>query len=145
MAPDGTLVGANLAGEITQYDLDTLQPVGSFPAARGLITGLRFSADSKILTALSHDRTVSIYDVATHTRIGDPIHVEAQTNQGVSLAPDRMAVAIGGGDGIAIWDFDPDHLAAAACRLAGRNLTPTEWDSHLAELGAHRPTCPEYS
>ena len=37
-----------------------------------------------------------------------------------------MAVAIGGGDGIAIWDFDPDHLAAAACRLAGRNLTPTD-------------------
>jgi WD40 repeat protein len=145
VAPDGTLVGANLAGEITEYDPDTLKPIGSFPPTRGLVAGLRFSNDSKILTAVSHDRTVSIYDVASRTRIGDPIPVDVQTSPGASLAPDRMAVAIGGGDGIAIWDFDPEHLAAAACRLAGRNLTPTEWDTHLAELGSYRPTCPEYS
>jgi hypothetical protein len=66
---------------------------------------------------------------ACHTREPPsltPIRVEAQTNFGASLAPDRMAVAIGGGNGIAIWDFDPDHLADAACGLAGRNLTPTE-------------------
>ena len=48
------------------------------------------------------------------------------------------------GNGIAIWDLNPEHLAAAACRLAGRNLTPTEWDTHLAELGDYRPTCPQY-
>ena len=56
-----------------------------------------------------------------------------------------MAVAFGdGGNGIVIWDLDPEHLATAACRLAGRNLTPTEWDTHLADLGDYRPTCPDY-
>jgi hypothetical protein len=102
-----------------------------------------------------HEGPVARAEVADSPRVaesleygmhpGDPIRVDAQTSNGASLAPDRMAVAIGGGDGIAIWDFDPDHLAAAACRLAGRNLTATEWDTHLAELGAHRPTCPENS
>ena len=141
VGPEGTLVGASIVGEITEYDLDTLQPVGSFPGVRGLVAGFQWSDDSKILTANSHDRTVSVYDLASRTRLGDPIPVQVFTPRGFSLRPDGKAVAIGDGDGIAIWDLEPEHLQAAACRLAGRNLTPTEWDTHLAELGAYRPTC----
>jgi hypothetical protein len=55
-----------------------------------------------------------------------------------------MAVAIGDGDGIAVWDLDPEYLAPAACRFAGRNLTATEWETYLAALGEYRPTCPGY-
>ena len=143
IAPDGTLVGASIVGEITEYDLDTLQPIGSFPGVRGIVVGLQFSDNSTTLSARSLDRTVSIYDVPTHTRLGDPIPVDVSTSRGQSLRPDGMAVAISTGDGITIWDLDPEHLATAACQLAGRNLTPTEWHDHLDELGAYRPTCPE--
>ncbi len=55
-----------------------------------------------------------------------------------------MAVAIGDGNGIAIWDINPEHLEAAACRLAGRNLSRTEWDTHLHDLGDYRLTCPQH-
>jgi hypothetical protein len=55
-----------------------------------------------------------------------------------------MAVAIGDDDGVAIWDLNPEHLMMAACRLAGRNLTSTEWDTYLSDFGDYRPTCPEY-
>jgi class 3 adenylate cyclase len=34
--------------------------------------------------------------------------------------------------------------ADAACRLAGRNLTRTEWETRLADLGEYRATCPEF-
>jgi hypothetical protein len=81
---------------------------------------------------------VSIYDTASRTRLGDPIPWSA----GASLRPDGAAVAVGTGDGVAIWDLNPQHLAAAACRLAGRNLTRAEWDTYLAALGQYRRTCP---
>jgi hypothetical protein len=29
-------------------------------------------------------------------------------------------------DGVAVWDIDPEHLAHAACKVAGRNVNPTE-------------------
>jgi outer membrane protein assembly factor BamB len=145
VAPDGTLVSSNFLGEITQHDPDTLNPIGSFPAVRGLVVlgGLRFSSDSKVLLA-TDGRNVSIYDVASHLRLGDPIPIDVFAPRGSSLRPDGKAVAIGDGNGIAIWDLDPEHLQVAACHLAGRNLTQPEWTTHLAHLGEYRRTCPQY-
>jgi hypothetical protein len=54
-----------------------------------------------------------------------------------------MAVAVAG-NGIAVWHPNPKHLQAAACRLAGRNLSRTEWGTYLVELGRYRSTCPQY-
>ena len=34
VSPDGVLVGGDGSGAITQYDLDTLEPIGTFPATR---------------------------------------------------------------------------------------------------------------
>ena len=87
---------------------------------------------------------MSIYDVASRIRIGDPIPIAEWNVRAASLRPDGMAVAIGDGDGIAIWDINPGHLQTTACRLAGRNITRAEWDTHLTELGAYRTTCPEH-
>jgi hypothetical protein len=145
VSPDGTMVSSNLQGEITQHDPDTLNPIGSYPGFQGPITvgGLRFSSDGKVLTA-TDGRSVAVYDVASHIRIGDPIPTNVFTPRGTSIRPDGMAVAISDGDGVAIWDLNPEHLMMAACRLAGRNLTRTEWDTHLSDLGDYRPTCPEY-
>ena len=58
------------------------------------------------------------------------------------MRPDGMAVAVTDPGGVAVWDITPDRIADAACRLARRNLTPTEWDTYLAGLGRYRATCP---
>jgi hypothetical protein len=50
---------------------------------------------------------------------------------------------VNGRDGLAIWNLEPDRLADAACRIAGRNLTRAEWDAYLGDVGAYRATCPE--
>jgi hypothetical protein len=44
-------------------------------------------------------------------------------------------------DGVEVWDIAPEHLAEAACRMAGRNLTETEWETYLGSLGEYRKTC----
>ncbi len=35
------------------------------------------------------------------------------------------------------------RLAAAACRIAGRNLTEAEWDEHVGRLAPYRELCPD--
>jgi DNA-binding SARP family transcriptional activator/WD40 repeat protein len=146
IAPNGTLVGAGFTGEVIQYDLRTLAPIGTFPGARGRIDQLMFSADGSLLMVGSRNQLLSIYDVATRTRLGDPIGTDGPFDgpKG-ALRPDGRAVAVNHGDEFTIWDLDPDHLAAAACRLAGRNLTPTEWQTYLGHPEEYRATCPEFA
>ena len=45
--------------------------------------------------------------------------------------------------GVAVWNLDPATMAAAACTVAGRNLTRTEWATYLGEE-RYRRTCPAY-
>ena len=138
---DGTLVGA-LEGTITRYDLATMQPMGSFPAARGEVNSLQFSRDGKVLLATSNDQTVSIYDVASGTRLGDPIPSASPFIVPGFLRPDGDEVVVTEREGVAVWDIDPARMAEAACELAGRNLTQAEWDTYLGALGPYRTTCP---
>jgi WD40 repeat protein len=140
---DGVLVGAE-GGDITRYDLETLEPVATLPGARGDVSSLQFSSDGRVLLATSSDQTASLYDVATGTRLGDPLPTGAPAIVPGWLRPDGGAVALTTRDGVAIWDIEPAHLAEAACRLAGRNLTETEWETYLADLGDHRASCPEH-
>jgi WD40 repeat protein len=138
------LAGADSSGDITLYDLATLRPKDELPGARSIVGSLRFSADGTVLLAASFDETVSLYDVASRSRIGEPLPARppAPLIPGW-LRPDGRAVAVTDRNGVAIWDITPDHLADAACQLAGRNLTRTEWDTYLASLGEYRATCPE--
>jgi hypothetical protein len=96
-----------------------------------------------VLAAASSNQSLSSYDVATRTRAAGrslPRH-RASTSK-VGSTPTATTLAINDRHGIALWDINPEHLAEAACRLAGRNLTPTEWDTYLADEGDYRPTCP---
>jgi DNA-binding SARP family transcriptional activator/WD40 repeat protein len=138
---DGVLVGAT-GGSVATYDLETLEPIATLPGARGEINTLQFSRDSAVLLATSLDQTVSIYDVATGTRVGDPIPTAAPFIYPSFLHPGGHRVAVTVGEGVQVWDIAPDRLATAACELAGRNLTETEWATYLRHLGDRRATCP---
>jgi WD40 repeat protein len=143
VSPHGVLVGGDGSGAITQYDLDTLEPMGTFPGTQSLVTELRFSADGTILIANALNQTLSIYDVASRSRLGDPIGNDVPFFTG-SIRPDGNAVATNSPHGVAVWDIDPAHLADAACKVAGRNLTPTEWDTYIGDARDHRATCPRH-
>jgi WD40 repeat protein len=143
VGPNGVLIGATTG--ITLYDLDTLEPFASMPGAGGAISRLQLDDAGTTLLASASDGTVLVYDIATRTRLGDPIPHDAPALDAAFLRHDGLAVALTDQHGVAIWDLDRGHLSAAACQLAGRNLTPIEWESYLADLGPHRPTCPEFA
>ena len=88
---------------------------------------------------------MQVSDSVGRTRIGDAIPSSAPEGTVEAwLRPDGEAVAVNGPFGVVEWNLDPDALAAAACELAGRNLTPAEWSTYLGDDQEYEPTCPDY-
>lgn len=128
-------------GAITRYDLDTVEPLGELAGARGEVNTLQFSDDGRLLPATSNDLSAALYDVESGIRLRDPISTSAPLIYPAFLRPDGMALAVTDAQGVVVWDLDPEHLAGAACAVAGRNLTKTEWTSYLGDLGEYREMC----
>ena len=59
------------------------------------------------------------------------------------VRPDGRAVAVNQRLGVVEWSLVPDEMVGAACRVAGRNLTRSEWATYLGEA-AYRRTCPDF-
>jgi WD40 repeat protein len=130
---DGVLVGAS-NGTVVRYDMETREPTATLAGARGEVNTLQFSDDGAVLVATALDQTVSIYDVASGIRLGDPIPSDAPFVFPGFLRPDGRAVAVTDQRGIAIWSLDRSTLIDAACKMAGRELTAIEWDTYLLSV-----------
>jgi DNA-binding SARP family transcriptional activator/tRNA A-37 threonylcarbamoyl transferase component Bud32/WD40 repeat protein len=143
---DQLFVGS-LAGELTMYDLDSLEPIRTFGGSRGVMTLVHGTADGSLIATHGGDHRVILYDVATGERIGTPITVADGEWNASALSIDGRWLSVGGepGDGqnaSKIWDLDPSSWVAGACRVAGRNLTREEWTSNIGNLAPYRATCP---
>ena len=143
----GTVAIGRTDGRLGLYDPVTLQQVASLPGARGFVQQLQFSDDGTVLMGMGNDNSVSLYDVATATRIGDPIVLPSVLTSWAALTPDghEMTTTYPEGGAVTIWDLDPEHWVTAACAIAGRNLTREEWTTYIGDLGSYRATCPQYS
>jgi DNA-binding SARP family transcriptional activator/WD40 repeat protein len=140
-----TLVGSSFDGSVNLYDVDTLRPVATLPGSRGYAQQMAASVDGRTLLVRGGDRTVSIYDLPSRTRIGEPLEIDADDSNVALLRSDGKTMALGGGArGIQIWTLQPDRWASAACSMAGRNLTHEEWHTYLSWAGAYRRTCTAY-
>jgi len=86
---------------------------------------------------------VQLWDAVTLAPIGQPL---PQPYGAYSIARDldgTTAVVGTAKGGATIWDVNIEHWAATACRIAGRNLTQTEWDRYLPGQ-PYRSTCPQW-
>ncbi|MET0789804.1 MAG: BTAD domain-containing putative transcriptional regulator [Cellulomonas sp.] len=159
---DGLLAVAH-RGSVSLVDSATMQTLRDLPGARGAVSNLQFSDDGTVLIAATDDQSVSVYDADAGIRLGQPIPSSAPRYREVSvpvgtslpygtpvtypgyLRPDGEAVLVTVAQGVAEWDLDPVHLSAAACKVAGRNLTTVEWETYASALGPYRQTCPDGS
>jgi WD40 repeat protein len=137
---DSAVVGAR-GGAVTVYDPLALQAVHDLPGARGQVNMLAFDADGETLLATSNDQTVSIYDTASWVRLGDPFPADAPIIHPAYLHPSGDSLLVTVTRGVAWWRLDGQSLRDAACQVAGRDLTRTEWTAYLQELGDYRATC----
>ncbi len=157
---DDGLLAIAYRGSLVLVDSATMKTVRELPGARGAITNLQFSDDGTVLMATADDQSVSIYDPDAGIRLGAPLpSASPRYPYGVTglgedmpaaaptiypgyLRPDGQAAIVTVAEGVAEWDLDPADLSDAACKLAGRNLTKSEWSSYAAALGPYRLTCP---
>jgi len=153
---DQLFVGS-LGGELTQYDLETLEPIRTFGGSRGHAFGGAGTADGSLFTVSGGDRVAAVYDVASGVQLGGPITIAPDERSSVRMSPDGRWLAVGGQawsfddvverdgtepQGAKIWDLDPTSWIRAACGVAGRNLTRDEWAAHIGDLAPYHPTCP---
>jgi WD40 repeat protein len=144
IATNGTvLTAATVDGHVVELDPVSLDVIGApFPGTNGQVGSMAIDASGRRLMVRADDDSLRFYDVPTRTQLGDPIDTDATFANAVLRGDGMMAAAVTG-DGIVVWDLDPAHWVDAACRLAGRNMTPQEWDRYLGDLAGYRETCPQ--
>jgi DNA-binding SARP family transcriptional activator/WD40 repeat protein/energy-coupling factor transporter ATP-binding protein EcfA2 len=85
-----------------------------------------------------------LWDVATLEPIGEPLQADVVGNFYVYANNDGSGMVTGTTNGHAVaWDLNIAHWADTACRLAGRNLTQSEWARYLPTEPYHT-TCPQW-
>lgn len=123
---------------IVRHSSSSFSLLGTLPAVPGELDAVSVSADRTTLIALSPEDTIAIYDLMAGIPIGTPLAVESHLGE---LRADGEELAVDARGGVAAWDLRSDTHQAAACRIAGRDLTRDEWAAHLGELGEYRSTC----
>jgi WD40 repeat protein len=144
VSTQGQLVTADFDGNIEERDPETLEPVAELAGSRGILDQLAFSRDGGVLEAAGNEGTVQLYDTKGWTRLAE---IPSAGPEGLLegwLRPDGKAVAVNNEHGVVEWTLEPKRLAAAACQLAGRNMTRAEWATYMPDQ-AYRRTCPAYA
>jgi class 3 adenylate cyclase/WD40 repeat protein/type II secretory pathway pseudopilin PulG len=143
----GRLIVANINGTLALYDPTTAQKVQELPPSIGFMGQRSLSSDGNTLLGEGNDGSVSLYDLPTGSRLGDPFRPADALGGPISLRGDGMRASTMGPTGTVgvLWDLNPDHWVSAACALAGRNLTQQEWTTYVGDLGLYRLTCPDFA
>ena len=132
IASNGTHIGRFAQGDLTR--------LGTVPISLGFVSETYVSADgNEMLLKGAGARAIALYDPDSDRPLGD-----AMEQRGVgraSLARDGTAFAVSGREGVILWTLDEDQQRAAACRIAGRELTPQEWATYLGDTGPQHPIC----
>ena len=69
----------------------------------GQVNSIAFSPDGRILATTSNDETVRLWDLHTHTQLGQPLRLLDYVN-GVAFSPDGNTLATASGYTVRLWD-----------------------------------------
>lgn len=143
-SPDGKLLAIGRTdGTLSFLDAQSMEQVGSsVPVSSGLLATATWSSDGALVVVQDVNSNNHLIDVGQRARIGDPLPGLGPARFGLgSFAPDGRTMVLPGPRGTTIWNLDVAQWPAKACTIAGRELTPAEWDTYFSASGAYRRTC----
>jgi WD40 repeat protein len=143
VSADGIGAGAAADGGLVLFDAATLKTIADLPASHGYLLQLQFSTDGALLAVSNNSDGIRLFDAAMRTQLGDAIPVSDEAfGWAFSLRGDGRELAVPDGPlGAVLWNLDVSSWLDAACAVAGRNLTPEEWEPYLADFGDYHETC----
>jgi WD40 repeat protein/DNA-binding SARP family transcriptional activator len=136
------LAAGDSSGTVVLWDVARGRIAGrTLTGHGGGVGGVAFDPSGKTLVSSSSDGKLRLWDVATRRLIGAPLP-GATTGGTTAFFPDGKHVlgVFGSGVGV-VWNVEPDAWNAAACRIAHRDLTRTEWNDYLPDR-RYRHACP---
>jgi WD40 repeat protein/class 3 adenylate cyclase len=142
-SPDSTKIatGGFQSGDLLLWDAATGRRLGEpVRASAGFVLSVDFAWDGALVVTGATDGTVRLYDTATRKQVGSNLPGVDNMGTWASVLPgDRLLALVQTGDAFT-WDLDPDRWSAQACRVANRQLTPSEWRAFLPDR-PYEPTC----
>ncbi|HEX8221323.1 MAG TPA: caspase family protein [Chloroflexia bacterium] len=137
------------------WDMDSTPKAGrayalANPEEGSLAGSATFSRNGKWLATVSAQGTlhgVRLYDLTTANPGTDPITFSPPPGMGSGTptfsADGRWLIMLPRqAESVYLWPLDARELIEQACRTAGRNLTPHEWQQYVGS-GEYRKTCPD--
>lgn len=140
-SPDGRLLAASSYGGDTQlWDVASHRRAGAPLAGHeGFVLNAEFSPDGRILATSGTDGTVILWDVASRRTLGTLPGLHGWV--AARFTPDgRRLFVLHDLGGAQRWEVTPAMWSRHACRVAGRELTRTEWEE-LAPDQDYRSVC----
>jgi WD40 repeat protein len=147
-APDDTTLavgyGTIAAGVIEFRDVTTGAMLRSLQTpSNGAVEFIRGGSVVMTTSTAGSSSITQLWDTATLKPIGEPLP-QPRGAYSLSRDPGGTTVVAGTSEGIVtIWDVGVERWMATACRIAGRNLTQTEWRRYLPGEPFRR-TCPQW-
>jgi WD40 repeat protein len=157
-APDGQFLAINTAQSATRlWGLQDRRWITA-PMSDGPVSAVgahqnpvAVSADSSMVASASGgEDTVTLWDAATGTQIGvlpspNPAST-SNTISGLAFSPSGQTLAVTTTAGtLSLWNLDPQRWVGMACDIAGRDLTPAEWQEFISPAEPYQRTCDRQS
>jgi len=141
------MAAGGMSRTVWLWDLTVPDPSKGLHILRGhtgRVTSLAISPDNQWLASASEDQTIRLWNLASSDPEGQSIPLHGHTGKVNSLvfSPDDHWLASGSDDQtVRLWTMQTEDLVSLGCRLAGRNLIPSEWEQYFYHLVYHK-TCP---
>jgi len=146
-SPDGTkLASTDWNGSLDFWNPKTGESLGKIPDPdKSVGISVSWSPDGRTVALTDESNTLRLFDVATRTEIGPPFQLlvgQPNADPYAAYTPDGKNVIVSDIYGQTwVVPITLPAWEAAACRVAGRNLTRTEWNEFLPGR-PYRRFCP---
>ena len=148
--PDNSNLGVvdSFGGQTAVRFFDTQRGDEGRPLTVPQIVGVAYARGGSIIVTTGSlpdgHGGAQLWDAATLAPIGEPLENGSNGATFDDPSPDGDFVMAGTDHGrFTIWSVDVGAWEAAACNLAGRNLTQAEWRQYLPDQ-PYLSTCPQW-